>query len=106
MIIARLAVFVAVECALLGALAFWAASRTQMLLRVLGAILALLLFANALISLIDLALIGDALPGGMPTPPNVDPHRIQAVSEYGAAVLSLVVGWVVGTRRRKVLGRS
>ena len=102
----RIVLLVVLQSLALGTLAFWAASRSRRVLRVVGGAVALFLLFDSLISLVDLFLIHDALPGGIPTPTDMDPTRVQAVAEYGAATLVLLVGWVTGSRHRRFAGRA
>jgi hypothetical protein len=97
---ASLTLYIVAQSALLGMLAYWIARQPRRLWRLLGGLLVLFLILNSILSLLNLALIGDALPGGMPTPPGDDPQHIKAVAEYGLGLTALLYGWFAGARKR------
>ena len=93
-----------VQGAICMGVADFAASRRAAWGRVLGLAVVLFVGLNSFLSLADLALIGDALPGGLPTPQAIDPTRVFAVIEYGVTILALAGGWIVGAYARQARG--
>jgi hypothetical protein len=85
---------------IVGLLAFGAASLRNAVFRIIGGFIGAAFLANAAISLVNLALIGDALPGGEPTPAGTDHTRIQAVTDYAGSIMALLFGWAAGRRHR------
>jgi hypothetical protein len=92
--------FVIIQWFMFAAVAYGLASRRRRLWRWVGLALAAAFILNALISLADLALIGDPLPGGLPSVPGSDPTHAQAIGEYAGTSLALIVGSFVGQRSR------
>jgi hypothetical protein len=80
----------------------WLGFRSHRIARILGAILIGFVVFNSVISLLDLAFIGDPLPGGSPTPGGAVDY-VQAIGEYAGAAIALITGWSIGSRHRKRL---
>ncbi|MGH7603533.1 MAG: hypothetical protein ACRENK_05970 [Gemmatimonadaceae bacterium] len=97
-------ILVILQWFLFGAAGYWIGSRRRRLWRGIGLAIAAAFAVNALLSLLDLALVGDPLPGGLPSPPGWDPTHAQAIGEYAGTTLTLIWGWIVGRRAR--IGRD
>jgi hypothetical protein len=80
----------------------WLASRSGRIWRVLGVLAVALFILNSALSLINLALIGDPLPGGDATPGGLVNHA-QVLGEYGGTALALIFGWLIGARQRRAM---